>query len=327
MTSRRVPMEPLAMAAGRTVLYIAGSGRSGSTVLGNVLGQLGGWVHVGELRHLFGEGLRDRGLCGCGAPVPDCAFWAAVVQRTFGDPRPDLAALIALQEAATSAPRALGRRSGGPQPASAVHFAALLGRLYAAIADVAGARVIVDGSKLPVFGRLAGRAPGVELRILHLVRDPRAVAYSVVRRWRRSEIERRGLARVVSMLRKRLQATTRDLLVELLWRRDRRVGYRLLRYEDLVADPQTAIGAIAGDLDDSVPAGFVGPGGSVRIDACHAVSGNRVRLRTGHVVLAPDDEWRTALGAADRWITDLCTFPLRLRYGYAGGTRRHGSRP
>ncbi len=315
------------MIAERTVLYVAGSGRSGSTLLGNVLGQLAGWVHVGELRHLFGEGLRDKGLCGCGAPVPQCDFWTAVVQRAFGDAEPDLAALIELQRAATSVRHALGPWRGGAEPGPAVRFAEVIGRLYAAIAEVAGARVIVDGSKLPVFGRLATRAPGVQLRVLHLVRDPRAVAYSGVRRWRRADTERHGFARVASMLRKRLQAVARDLLVELLWRRDRRARYRLLRYEDLVADPQAAIEAVAGDLGDVVPAGFVGPERSVWIDACHAVSGNRMRSRTGRVVLASDDEWRTALGAGDRWITDLCTFPLRLRYGYGAGTRRGGSRP
>jgi hypothetical protein len=306
------------MTAECTVLYIAGSGRSGSTLLGNVLGQLPGWVHVGELRHLFDEGLRDHGPCGCGAPVPECVFWTAVMQRAFGVARPDLPTLIELERAATSVTRALGRWRGDRRAGPAARFAEVLGRLYVSIAEVAHAQVIVDGSKRALFGMLAQAAPGIRLRVLHLIRDPRAVAYSGLRRRRHAHTERRGFARLASLLRTQLEGTARDLIVELIWRRDRRVPSRLLRYEDLMADPRAGLEAVAGDLGCALPPGFVGPDRSVSIAACHAVSGNPMRFRTGPVVLALDDEWRTALGAGDRLIVDLCAFPSRLLHGYGG---------
>jgi hypothetical protein len=43
------------------VLYFAGSGRSGTTVINNILGQLGGAFAAGELRYLWRRGVvEDR---------------------------------------------------------------------------------------------------------------------------------------------------------------------------------------------------------------------------------------------------------------------------
>ena len=39
------------------VLYVAGAGRSGSTVLANLLGEVPGFVSVGEVRFLWERGL------------------------------------------------------------------------------------------------------------------------------------------------------------------------------------------------------------------------------------------------------------------------------
>ena len=63
------------------VIYITGAGRSGSTLLSNILGQLPGAVSVGELYYLWARGLEDNILCGCGTPVRDCHFWTRVLQR------------------------------------------------------------------------------------------------------------------------------------------------------------------------------------------------------------------------------------------------------
>ena len=52
----------------------AGSGRSGSTLITTVLGQLDGCFAAGELRYLWQRGMVDNRPCGCGAPfVTSCA--------------------------------------------------------------------------------------------------------------------------------------------------------------------------------------------------------------------------------------------------------------
>src|SRR4028119_1802817 len=58
----------------------------------------------------------------------------------------------------------------------------VLERLYRAIQRVSGAGVIVDSSKRFSYAVLLSLLPFGDLRVVHLVRDSRAVAYS----WARS---------------------------------------------------------------------------------------------------------------------------------------------
>ena len=66
------------------VLYIAGSGRSGSTILDNILGELDGFVSAGEVRFLWERGMRDDRTCACGEPFSSCPFWGDVLTRAYG---------------------------------------------------------------------------------------------------------------------------------------------------------------------------------------------------------------------------------------------------
>lgn len=44
------------------VLYIVGSGRSGSTIIGNILGRIEGFSHVGELRYIWDRNIIESRL-------------------------------------------------------------------------------------------------------------------------------------------------------------------------------------------------------------------------------------------------------------------------
>ena len=61
-------MEPVPV-ADPVVIYIAGSGRSGSTMLERALGEMPGFVNVGELIDLFRHVARQGERCGCGELV------------------------------------------------------------------------------------------------------------------------------------------------------------------------------------------------------------------------------------------------------------------
>jgi len=64
-----------------TVLYIIGEGRSGSTLLDMLLGQVDGFESVGELRFVWSRGKRDNQRCGCGEDFNSCHHWNKVVKR------------------------------------------------------------------------------------------------------------------------------------------------------------------------------------------------------------------------------------------------------
>src|SRR5512135_2632453 len=66
------------------VIYIAGAGRSGSTILANILGQVQGFFSAGELYHLW-LSPPDQRLCGCAKRLSDCEVWGGIFKELFGD--------------------------------------------------------------------------------------------------------------------------------------------------------------------------------------------------------------------------------------------------
>ena len=89
---------------------------------------------------------------------------------------------------AGAAQGAQGARAGraGSWPSTPAYYA----RLYAAIAEVSGAELVIDSSKHPSLAHCLRWQDGVDLRVLHLVRDSRAVAYSWGRAVRRPDTDR-----------------------------------------------------------------------------------------------------------------------------------------
>jgi hypothetical protein len=132
------------------VLFIAGTGRSGSTLLERALGAMPGYVNVGELIDLFRRVAAEDERCGCGERFSACPFWREVGERAFGGWTESLISEISTMQRAVARQRhipALVRqvRSGRLSP-RLVRYGEVYSRLYRAILDVSGADCVVDAS-------------------------------------------------------------------------------------------------------------------------------------------------------------------------------------
>lgn len=308
------------------VLYIAGAGRSGSTVLDRVLGRVEGFLSVGELRYVWSRGLTEDRLCGCGLRFRACPFWHDVLDQAFGG------AEKARPEEALAVERRIGRvrhlpalvldaargKEAGPGLGA---YPERLGRLYQALRRVSGCRVIVDSSKLPSYGRLLACLPAVDLHVVHLVRDPRATAHSWTRAKEQPDRGSWGLMERRSPLKTALLWDVWNGAALALFRRppDR---YLRLRYEDFVARPEEACGRVlemVGHRGDGPP--FL-EGHRIVLEPNHSVAGNPDRLRSGVVSIQADVEWLDALPAPSRAAVTALTAPLLRGFGYPLRVRR-----
>lgn len=302
------------------VLCIIGKGRSGSTLLDMMLGQIEGVFSTGELGRLWEWGLLGGYRCGCGHPLPDCPVWSAVVGRTLGDEPDGRARTVAAWQREVLSwqrvPRLLRQRPGRVSGWAALEdYTDHLGGLYRAIAAVTGAGVIVDSTKWPAGPTPLGLVPGVETRVVHLVRDPRAVAHSWRRRkrWRDRpgdpEMPRYGAMSSVASW------WARNLTAEAVCRRHPPQHRVRLRYEDLVEHPRDTLLAaarLAGRDSTHLPL----DGRTVRLGTTHTVGGNPGRLERGAVELRMDDAWVGEQSTRDQMLVGLLTAPLLPRYGY-----------
>lgn len=308
-----------------TVVYILGSGRSGSTVLErSLVDAVDRSAGVGELRWLWDRGVLDDYLCGCTRAFHACDFWQRVLEL--------LAARLpagASPKAHAEATVALRRRVERlrympflvrPQLAPAAYCQQLesyretLRVLYQSVAAAAGARVVVDSSKEPVYAYVLAGVRDVNLRVLHLVRDSRAVAYSWQRHVSRPEIHwtQREMRRY-TVWQSASQWNLKNVLAELL--RARGIPVSRLRYEDFVAAPGETMRRLLDDLRLSARTSPVA-------GSWHSVSGNPVRFRDETRTLQLDREWELEMTRGKRVAVTAATAPLLLRYGYPLAVRR-----
>ncbi|CAN5217669.1 sulfotransferase [soil metagenome] len=300
------------------VLYIVGMGRSGSTILANSLGEVDGFFSAGEICYMWRNNLVENRLCGCGAPFRECEVWGRVLERAFGgsenvDPREMMRELSAGART-RHLPLML---SGSGRRRLADRMRPLLnntGALYKALAEETGSRVIVDSSKEPAYGRALGMAPGIDLRVLHLVRDPRATAYSWSKKKPQPDSPDREFMVQFSPFKNSWMWDSWNGAAEALWGRDKS-RYLRLRYEDFVADPRSSFGRILDLLDEDAEPPLAGEG-EVKLGVSHTVSGNPNRFQTGSVALKPDTEWMREMDHRDRGLVTALTYPMLRRYGY-----------
>jgi len=155
------------------VIYIAGSGRSGSTLVERTLGAIPGWVNVGELIELFRKPQVADELCGCGQPFATCDFWSEVGRRAFGSWDPSELEHVARLQRRLSRQRFVPRllvsgAKGDSEFFSDVRESAeIYARMYSAVAEVAQAEVVVDASKWPGQAVVLRKALPIPMCLLH----------------------------------------------------------------------------------------------------------------------------------------------------------------
>jgi hypothetical protein len=208
-------------------------------------------------------------------------------------------------------PQLLGPGSAAIADDLAIYLDALAS-LYRGIEEVSGAQVIVDSSKDASHGYLL-RSMGsrIDLRVVHLVRDARAVAYSLCERRKFDpgsgrEIGGHGYVRAAAGW------SVTNLLVEGL--RAPRRPYLRLPYERFAAQPEASLRRVvrfAGGDDAAVTM----PGGTLDLDLeHHTVAGNPMRFERGSKPIRADDAWRHQMTRRGRRIVGALTWPLAARY-------------
>ncbi|WP_150292012.1 sulfotransferase family protein [Sphingobium estronivorans] len=292
------------------LIYVAGYGRSGTTLLDIALGEHPAIMGAGEVttlaRHVWDKGE----YCACGERVRDCPEWKAIVMRWMQDePAEFLARYRRTQERTEGlvAPGRLLRLPGWRD-----HGRRTL-KLLRGMAMVSGRPVLVDSSKLPGRAFALAAMPGIDLHVVHVVRDGRGVAWSLMKGHRRS-VEK-GVQRELRpkpLLYTALRWTMVNVAAEWLCRRVGPKRSIRVRYEDFVDDPRGTIGRIVALVGEAPhpPVADLAP-----FAPQHQVAGSRHRMQKS-LIIRGDDKWKREMpGWKQKLFTLLCA-PLLRRYGY-----------
>lgn len=270
------------------VLYIAGAGRSGSSLLDLLLGLSSDVSSAGEIHRLS---IRpDFMRCSCGDVLAECSFWEDVrgaLERREGYEIPSWEDWP-ITLSATGAPDRAARfflsslSVVGHWPSSRVRYlrayldiAVRSWQVYEAVGDITGSEVVVDSTKNPLRLLALAEAGRDRLKALYLVRDGRAVAASTVRRtgvpwWRASA-----------------SWTTTQVKVQAALRTLNADQKLMIRYEDLCIGPVRELNRIRQFLGLEA----LGAPLDVASGDSHLVPGNPMLL-AGFDAIVLDERWR-----------------------------------
>ena len=276
-----------------------------------LLGQHGDVFGMGELAAMCRHVWSGNEYCACGSKIHDCAFWGPTM-RDWLETGDDLQMHTALQKRIEPMLSPARWRRGRTLDAYLEQTHDLLTR----VASAAGVSTLVDSSKMPGRGFALAASPMIDLRVVHVVRDGRAVAHSMTRAM---DVD------VAKGLQKRLVPRP-GYRTAIRWRLYNQYAEKLgrvvgdakftrVRYEDFTNDPVGTLEQVSrvADLDVSDLQKRLAQG--TEISAQHQMAGSRIRM-SGPMRLREDTRWRDEITAATQTqVTRIAGAQLKS-YGY-----------
>ena len=292
---------------------IAGSGRTGSTLLSLLISQAPSSFNLGQMRDFFGA-YAANAPCTCGCALQHCPVWSSVVSHAYG---PDSLSVLASMHAAVARFAEVANQVehwGRPKllPRLAESQRNYLDRLRAflrSVVVVTGARVLVDASKSPEIAFASKLAGMPDVRVVNLVRDPRAVAVS----WMNKRGEGMALNQITAMwLRQRRIDQWSSLL-------GRSLG--MLRYEDFAESPQRLVGEIFAWMEEPMPSNLFSSASEAEVSwssqHLYPPANERVLAqRLEAVRIEPAEAWQDARYASLHREIESRFAPLLARLNY-----------
>jgi hypothetical protein len=326
-------------AAPARLAYLLAASHSGSTLLAMLLGAHPDLCTVGELK-ATGFGNREQYRCSCRRLIQECAFWQRLGRAMSARGIPDFqitrAGTSIFEVASPCAQRLLAPlfRGGGLEwvrdralsvsPAWRHHLRETQRRnlaLVESLHELTGARWIIDSSKVALRLKYLLRIPSLEIKVIRVIRDGRAVALTYTDEASFADASDPALRGGGSGdLRVTAQNNMRDAANE--WKRSNesadclvvrlpRSQWTEVRYEELCRQPGAELWKLCGFLGiDPVKVNL-----DFRSREQHVI-GNGMRLdSTSEIRL--DERWKTHLTPDDLRIFDTVAGDLNRRYGYA----------
>jgi len=302
-----------------TVIYIVGTGRSGSTLLDRTLGQLPGVVSVGELDYIS-EIRLDEQLCGCGQSFAECELWSRV--EYDGDvgvnnfPMKQIDGLRQKVERNVHIPKMFFKGDSAFYH-NLADYEDCLRKIYTAISQASGCGIIVDSSKDLRRLFILNRMEQINLVVIHLVRDPRAVAYSWTKTYLRPElINETAYMHQFNPIQTSWRWLYKNTLINLT--KGMFSKYIRIFYDEFVTHPKAILASflplIGMEPEDLV---FI-EGNCLHLQKqTHTVSGNPMRFSEGTIKFRYDDAWKRKMPPIQKLAVTIISLPLEVIYFFS----------
>jgi len=287
------------------IIYVIGDGRSGSTIFSILLGNHSQIESVGELyRWIEFNGFPKES----NSKREDHIFWDEVRKRYIElGGNVNFSSLIRSRNSIESYHNYLNVFTNSNDRILEAIYRNHIHYLVEAIQKTSRKGFIMDSSRNMGRGLTLHRMYPGNVWFIHLVRDPRGVVYSQMKK------------NIEQDYKSPLKSGAHNLLKNLF---ATMVGWKVptnrfinLRYEDLVTRPRQVLETLGQffELDFSEIIEKVSKQDALSVP--HILDGNRVRDQST-IRLSGDQAWKTELGMFNKMIAIFTTSPFFIRYKY-----------
>lgn len=271
------------------VIFILGTGHCGSTLLDLLLGSHSKMFGVGEI-----ERMEQTSKCTCGFAPNQCDFWSDLYREPFLRNlrlfRKPLDFIIGNNHYLTRR----GKHSWKPLKDRSQFLEDNL-HFYRKILHKSGKEVIIDSSKNIDRAELLATDESMDVYLVHIVRDGRAVTWSYMKKYHKA------LFYAYSWL-------TYYIKMALLKKRIR-TGYIRVDYEDLVKEPVFELKRILNNMGYAFEPGMM----QFRSNNNHQIGGNDMRFHKS-VVIKEDRDWIERMPLRYKVLFKFFAFFKKSRY-------------
>lgn len=258
------------------IIYIAGDGRSGSTLLDSILSNIDGSLSVGECHRFWIRFYEGETHCACGKMITDCELWSDVdiqLRERFDDYAPEQfkKRVIEIQQYRNFKKIPVLVASQEWQS-----FCEQVKAFYEIIASHAKNKVIIDSSKSISWAYFLEQLAFSEIYIIHLERNLPSVANS----WRKKILLPEYSSKEVYMPVKSILLSTKSWVkIKVMAKRLKRADhYLFVSYEKLCKQPDLWLKKIKSFVNEDLNLEHL------QMLPTHAIGGNPMRAKNNDAI-------------------------------------------
>lgn len=300
----------------RKLIYIMGHSRSGSTIFDIMLSNSKGVVGVGELTNLEKNGWQNDEYCSCGKKVNSCDYWSNVKSMVDNDSFGGIEGIIKLKASVEGRKELLNSYIKKNQADCIIEsYKEYNSMLLDSISKLAESDVIVDSSKLPSRALFLSLLDDFDVYILHIVRDPRAVCWSLAKPYKKdisSGVQRDMLGKPII---RTIRSWLGNAILSMRVKRHAKAKYLLVNYDRLIKNTKDVLAEISNLTDHDFSDVFKMISADQEFSTFHTVAGNRLRMAE-KIKLSYDDSWKKNLSYFEKALVTTLTLPFLKKFGF-----------
>jgi hypothetical protein len=297
------------------IVYIAGYGRSGSTILETLISQNDNIVSSGALVNIF-SWFNKNEKCACSKRVQDCDFWSKIISCD----------LKAVTRKCENVRKKIESLSGFPGLMFGIHrknytgvYSECMEELYRNIALTSKKNVIVDSSKSCRWctGRPLAiqKYTNIQVKVVFITRDVRGVAWSTIKGAGSKERRRFINNKYFQCIKSSISWSLTNLLVTIMKKKIAKENFLQVKYEDLVRNPSAQLKRIEELVDEDMDGVIEKVRLKGSLTTGHILGGNRLRFNKKQE-FRPDLAWKNEMPFRFRVLSEIISFPVRKLLGY-----------